>query len=73
MDYAVSKDSTVLKAAEGYTAALRHIAYKPIFDHDIGFLVFCSFGKGYHALTQTGADAAEKGTSRLSDDYRRII
>lgn len=73
MDYSVSKDSTVLKAAEGYTAALRHNAYEPIYDHDIGFLMFCSFGKGYDALTKTGATAADKGARRLSADYRRVI
>lgn len=50
MDYSVFKNSTVLKAAEGYTEALRHIAYESIFDHDIGFLMFCSFGKGFEEL-----------------------
>lgn len=47
MDYARTGEPLVLKAAEGYTEALRQIAYRPIFDHDIGFLMFCSFGKGY--------------------------
>jgi len=47
MDYAYSKDAEVLEAAKGYTESLRHIAYEPIFDHDIGFLLFCSYGKGY--------------------------
>ena len=47
MDYSYTHDENVRKAAEGYTASLRHIAYEPIFDHDIGFLLFCSYGKGY--------------------------
>mgnify|MGYP005883822623 CR=1 FL=1 len=72
MDYSVSKDTAVLTAAEGYTAALRHIAYEPIFDHDIGFPMFCSFGKGYDALTQSG-DATDRATQRLVKDYRRTI
>lgn len=47
MDYQRTGEPLVLKAAEGYTESLRQIAYRPIFDHDIGFLMFCSFGKGY--------------------------
>lgn len=47
MDYAVTGDSEVRRAAEGYTEALHDIAYQPVFDHDIGFLMFCSYGKGY--------------------------
>lgn len=50
MDYSLFKDSAVLKAAHGYTEALHDIAFRPIFDHDIGFLMFCSYGKGYYAL-----------------------
>lgn len=47
MDYSFSKDRKVLQAAKGYTESLKKIAYRPIYDHDIGFLIFCSFGKGY--------------------------
>lgn len=47
MDYALTGDSEVRRAAEGYTAALRGIAFQPAYDHDIGFLMFCSYGKGY--------------------------
>lgn len=47
MDYQNSGDNAVRTAAEGYTNALRGIAYRPCYDHDIGFLMFCSYGKGY--------------------------
>ena len=47
MDYQASGDGAVRRAAEEYTEALRPIAYRPVFDHDIGFLMFCSYGKGY--------------------------
>lgn len=48
MNYSLHPDNAeLLRAAKGYTEALRHIAYEPIFDHDIGFLMFCSYGKGY--------------------------
>ena len=59
MDWSVSKDSEVLRAARGYTEALRDIAYRPCYDHDIGFLMFCSFGKGYEFCP--------------NEDYRRVI
>ena len=47
MDYQNFKDEAVRKAAEGYTESLKGIAYRPCYDHDIGFLMFCSYGKGY--------------------------
>lgn len=47
MDYALTGDEKVKKAAEGYTESLKGIGYRPIYDHDIGFLMFCSYGKGY--------------------------
>lgn len=64
MDYGYSHDSIVGQAAEGYTAALRSCVYRPVYDHDLGFITFCSFGKGYeqnHNATyrQTPLDAAD--------------
>ena len=47
MDYGQTGDEAVRKAAEGYTESLKGIAYRPCHDHDIGFLMFCSYGKGY--------------------------
>ena len=47
MDYQNTKGEAVKKAAEGYTESLKGIAYCPCHDHDIGFLMFCSYGKGY--------------------------
>lgn len=47
MSYQTSGDESVRRAAEGYTESLRSIAYQPCYDHDIGFLMFCSYGKGY--------------------------
>ena len=47
MDYQNTKDEAMKKVAEGYTESLNGIAYRPCHDHDIGFLMFCSYGKGY--------------------------
>lgn len=37
------------KAAEGYTEALDFLTKESVYDHDLGFLVFCSYGKAYEA------------------------
>ena len=47
MDYGITKDEHVRKAAEGYTEALAFLAEQPVYDHDLGFLVINSFLKGY--------------------------
>ena len=64
MDYAFTHDEGVLKAAKGYTEALSMLTQKPVFDHDIGFLVLSSYGKGYEltgdpAYKQVMLDAAD--------------
>ena len=47
MDYAYTQDDSIRKAAEGYTEALNFLEEKPVYDHDLGFLVINSFLKGY--------------------------
>lgn len=47
MDYSYTQDEHVRKAAEGYTEALSIVTKEPVFDHDIGFLILNSYGKGY--------------------------
>ena len=59
MDYQNFRDEAVRKAAEGYTESLKGIAYRPCYDHDIGFLMFCSYGKGYEVSH--------------SQDYKNVI
>ena len=47
MDFAYNRSEAVHKAAEGYTKAIASIVDKPVFDHDLGFIVINSFLKGY--------------------------
>lgn len=47
MDYSVTHDTILRKVAEGYTEPLRTLAYQPVYDHDLGFLMINSFMKGY--------------------------
>ncbi len=46
-DYEFSGDEKIRKEAEKFTASLKSISETSAFDHDLGFLIFCSFGNGY--------------------------
>lgn len=46
-DYEYSKDENIRAEAEKYTASLEHLSRIPAFDHDLGFLIFCSYGNAY--------------------------
>ena len=47
MDYAHSRNEAVKRAAEQYTDAVEPIVAKPVYDHDLGFIVINSLLKGY--------------------------
>lgn len=49
--YEHSGNEQLRKAAEGYTEALEFLKDMPAYDHDLGFIIFCSYGNGYR-LTQ---------------------
>lgn len=53
MDYSYSEDSIVRKHAQWYTNSLSYLADREPFDHDLGFLVFCSFGIGLKVSQNT--------------------
>ena len=45
--YEHSGDTALLSVAKRYTEELGFLAETPAYDHDLGFLVFCSYGNGY--------------------------
>ena len=49
--YEQSNDSELKESAMKSTEALKPIAYSPAENHDIGFMLYCSYGNGYR-LTQ---------------------
>jgi unsaturated chondroitin disaccharide hydrolase len=53
-NYAYTQDPEIKAEAEKYTASLGFLANTPAYDHDLGFLVFCSYGNGYR-FTQNPA------------------
>ncbi len=46
-DYEATGDTTVLAEAERFTQSLKTVVDRPVFDHDLGFLIHCSYGNGY--------------------------
>lgn len=63
-DYEFSQDSAVRRQAEAYTETLAYLADRPAFDHDLGFLVFCSFGNGYRLTRNPRYKEVIVGTAR---------
>lgn len=53
-DYEYTGDETVKEEAEKFTASLKFLSETPAFDHDLGFLVFCSYGNGYRLTRNPG-------------------
>lgn len=50
-NYEYTQDPVIKTEAEKFTESLGFLAHIPAYDHDLGFLVFCSYGNGYR-LTQ---------------------
>lgn len=46
-DYELTGDTLVRDQALRYTGELGYLSQRPIFDHDLGFLMICSYGNGY--------------------------
>jgi unsaturated chondroitin disaccharide hydrolase len=46
-DYEYTGNPAIREEAEQFTASLEFLAHTPAYDHDLGFLIFCSYGNGY--------------------------
>ena len=46
-DYENTNDPKIKAEAEKFTDSLGFLSKTPAYDHDLGFLVFCSYGNGY--------------------------
>ena len=46
-DYEATSDLKIKQEAEKYTQTLEFLSKTPAFDHDLGFLMFCSYGNAY--------------------------
>jgi unsaturated chondroitin disaccharide hydrolase len=63
-DYQNTKDTTILGLAKRYTASLGFLSTIPAFDHDLGFLLYTSYGNGYRL---TNDPAYEKVLLQAAD------
>lgn len=55
------------KAAEGYTRELEYLAFRPAYDHDLGFQMIGSYLKGWTYLEEQGGDA------ETQEHYRQVL
>lgn len=53
-DYEYTQDKQIREEAEKFTRSLEFLSRTPAYDHDLGFLIFCSYGNGYR-LTKNPA------------------
>ena len=63
-----SEHSAIRQAAVGYTAELRYLAYSPVYDHDLGFIMIGSYLKGLEAMQTSG-----QLPDATCDDYRHVL
>ena len=46
-NYEATHDEIMREEAEMFTSSLEYLSRSPAFDHDLGFLMFCSYGNAY--------------------------
>ena len=70
-DYEYTKDPVIKAEAERFTDALESISHiTPAYDHDLGFLMFCSYGNGYRL---THNEAYRKVILRSADALAELF
>lgn len=62
-------DGDTAEAAR-FTQELEYMAYSPVYDHDLGFIMIGSYMKGYEAL---GKWKGESGVDARREHYRKVL
>jgi unsaturated chondroitin disaccharide hydrolase len=76
MDYSYTNDREVLRAAKGYTEVLEPLAHRPVFDHDLGFIMLGSYGKGaacYRDVTEPYSKVLLEAADTLATLYNAKV
>ncbi|MCD8313856.1 MAG: glycoside hydrolase family 88 protein [Bacteroidales bacterium] len=68
-NYEYTGDPKMAAIADNYTRALDFITRTPAYDHDVGFLIFCSYGNGYRL---TGNDDYRQAILRTADALAKL-
>ncbi len=64
--YEHSKDEALLRKAQRYTEQLKFLSEIPAYDHDLGFIIFTSYGNGYRLTgNEEYRDVVIKTSERL--------
>ena len=63
-DYEYSRDAYIGRQARNYTTSLAYLADRDPYDHDLGFLVYCSFGNGMRIEPDAACRDVIVGTAR---------
>ena len=72
--YEASGDETLVAPARGYTEALDFIARQRAYDHDIGFIMFPSYGNGYRLIGDPAYKEAVLATAgRLAELFNPAV
>ena len=72
--YEYSQDTEILEAAKGYTEALEFLSQEPAYDHDLGFIMFCSYGNGYRLTgNEHYKDVIIASAERLAELYNPAV
>jgi len=69
-DYEYTRNDAIRKEAERFTEALGGISKSPVYDHDLGFILFCSYGNGYRL---TGNQAYKKVILEAADSLATLF
>ena len=72
--FEASGNASLETAARGYTGALDFIANQPAYDHDIGFIMFPSYGNGFRLTGDPAYKEAVLATAgRLADLFNPAV
>ena len=72
--YEASGNASLETAARGYTEALGFIANQPAYDHDIGFIMFPSYGNGFRLTGDPAYKEAVLATAgRLAELFNPVV
>lgn len=67
-DYEISNDANIKEKAIRYTDVLKTLAEKPVYDHDLGFLIYCANGNAYRMTgEQKYKDMIIRGADSLAN------
>lgn len=69
-DYEYTHNDAIKKEAERFTEALGDISKATVYDHDLGFILFCSYGNGYRL---TGNQAYKKVILEAADSLATLF